>query len=182
LLLGTSTESAASDMGSAPAFPSLVFSILRAAAAPHEPVSYDLGQAVETGLAPETSVTITDPVGHNAQAQARDLMQRPLNVFREAGIYRLESEKGVRFVALNTPGVESERALAEGDEVQHYFAETKPVATAGGSEWREAAEHDGNTWRYFLGAAFLLLFTELLVRVRRSRKSTSHHARLGHEQ
>jgi hypothetical protein len=182
LLLGTSTESAASDMGSSPAFPSLAFSLLREAAAPRETLSYDLGAAVDLGLAPSTSIKITDTDGHAFSASARDLIRRPLSVFKASGIYRLESEKGIRFVALNPPREESERALAESEEVQLYFDEAKPVAATSGSKWREAAERGSNAWRYFLGAALLLLLAELFIRVRQRKELTSQHEGLGHEQ
>lgn len=166
LVLGTSTESAASEMGRSPAFPSLAHSILREAAAPREPLSYDLGEAVALGLAPGSGVLITDDAAHQIKAQARDLMQRPLSIFKEAGIYQLETEKGVRFIALNSPGAESERTLATTVEVQQLFDSKEIVAPAGSSKWREAMERGGNAWRYFLGAALLLLLGELLVRVR----------------
>jgi hypothetical protein len=169
LLLGASTESAASDLGSSPALPSLAFSILREAAATREPLSYNLGAAINLGLAPESSVTITNQAGQTTQAQARTLMQRPLSVFNEAGVYKLETEQGVRFVALNAPVVESERALADASEVQRYFDAREPTASAGGKQWRETAERGGNLWRYFLGAAFLLLIIELFVRARQGR-------------
>ncbi len=166
LLLGTSTESAASDMGSSTAFPSLTFSILREAAAPREPLSYALGEPVDLHLAPQTSVRITETSGQARQAQARDFLQTPLSVLSEPGIYRLESTEGVRFVALNTPVAESERALANTTEAQRSLNFGEPVATGGGDHWREAVERGGKTWRYFLGAAFLLLIAELFVRVR----------------
>ncbi|HEX8494483.1 MAG TPA: BatA domain-containing protein [Pyrinomonadaceae bacterium] len=167
LLLGASVESAASDLGRSPAFPSLAHSILRAAVAPREPLSYNLGEPVDLGLAPEASLTMTDAAGRNKQLKARDLMQRPLSVLKEAGIYRVESERSVRFVALNAPAAESERSLINAAEVQHYFNVGEPVATVGGNEWREAVERGGNDWRYFLYAAFLLLVGELFVSVRR---------------
>jgi hypothetical protein len=166
LLLGTSIESAAGDMNRSPAFPSLVFSILSAASAPPEPLSHNLGQPLNLGLAPDASVTITNDAGHVKPARARDLMQRPLSVLSEAGIYRIESERGVRFVALNAPAAESERALSNAAEIQHYFNGRELVAAAGGNEWREAVERNGNDWRYFLCAAFLLLVGELFVRIR----------------
>lgn len=170
LLFGTSSERAASDIGKSPAFPSLAFSILREAAAAREPLSYNLGETVDLGLAPESIVKITDAAGHVAQSKARTLIQTPLSAFKEAGIYRLETEKGVRYVALNTPGAESERALADAGEVQRYFESNKEtLANAGGNQWREALERSGNSWRYFLGAAFLLLIAELFVRVRQQR-------------
>ena len=169
LLLGASTESAASELGISPALPSLAFSILREAASPRAPLSYDLGAAVNLGLAPASSVTIMDQAGHVIKAQARALMQRPLSVFKEAGIYRLETEQGARFVALNAPGLESERALADAREVERYFDGVEPSTPAGGDAWREAAERGGNAWRYFLGAAFLLLIAELFIRARHSR-------------
>lgn len=170
LVLGTSTESAASDVGRSPAFPALAYSILRSAAAPPERLSYDLGEAVELGLAPGSDVLITDNAAHQIKAQARSLMQQPLSIFRESGIYRLETEKGVRFVALNPPGAESERALATTVEAQRLFDGKGAVAPAGGNKWLESMEGSGNAWRYFLGAALLLLFGELFVRVRQREK------------
>lgn len=163
LLLGTSTESAASELGLSPAFPSLVFSILREAAAPREQLSYELGTAIDLGLAPETRLAITDEAGRAARATARDLMQRPLSALSAPGIYRVESEKGSRFVALNTPGPESERALAEPDDVRAYFDVKEPFAAATNVDWRDEAERNGSAWRYFLGAAFVLLIAELFI-------------------
>jgi hypothetical protein len=88
----------------------------------------------------------------------------------EPGIYRLESAQGIRFVALNTPGAESERALANANEAQRAFGLSETTASVGGDRWREAVERGGNAWRYFLGAAFLLLIGELFVRVRQRRQ------------
>jgi hypothetical protein len=170
LLLGTSTESAASDLGISTAFPSLAFSILREAAAPREPLSYALGEPVDLHLAPDASVGITETSGHARQAAARDFLQTPLSVLSEPGIYRLESAQGIRFVALNTPGAESERALANANEAQRAFGLSETTASVGGDRWREAVERGGNAWRYFLGAAFLLLIGELFVRVRQRRQ------------
>jgi hypothetical protein len=172
LVLGTSTESAASDLGRSPAFPSLAFSLLRAAASPADPLSYTLGEAVDLGLPPGADVFVTGDGARTNKAQARDLLQRPLSVFFEAGIYRLETEKGIRFVALNTPGTEAERALASVAEIQSLLkgAGAEAEKAAGGTRWREAAELEGNAWRYFLAAAFLLLVAELFVRVRQRGK------------
>lgn len=167
-VLGTSTQSAASDLNRSPAFPSLVFSLLRAAEAAPEPLSYNLGEAVDLGLSPWADVSITGDAARLNKAHARDLSQRPLNVFSEAGIYRLETPQGVRFVALNVPGAESERALASAEEVQLLLKSAEPPASAGGKKWREAKEREGDAWRYFLAAAFLLLLAELFVRTRES--------------
>lgn len=166
LLLGTSTESAASEFGRSPAFPSLAFSILRESVATREPLSYELGEAVDLGLAPQTSLTITDEAGRAVRAMARDLMQRPSSVLSAPGIFRVESEKGWRFVALNTPVAESERALAEADEARARFNLKEPGAAVVTDERREEAERGGAAWRYFLGAAFVLLMAELLLGAR----------------
>lgn len=172
LLLGTSTESAASEWGRSPAFPSLVFSVLSEAVAPRELVSYELGAAVDLGLAPETSLTITDAAGSVAKSTARELMQRPSSVLNAPGIFRVESEKGLRFVALNAPGVESERALVEADEARARFNVEGRAVVVATDERREAAERGVAAWRYFLGAAFMLLIAELLASARGRRRAT----------
>ncbi|MBD0324926.1 MAG: VWA domain-containing protein, partial [Pyrinomonadaceae bacterium] len=170
MLLGVSTESASSSMGSSPSFPSLVYSLLREAIAPREPLSYALGEPVNLGFAPETSLTMTDETGRVVRVMSRDLMQRPLSVFNAPGIYRLEYEGGVRFVALNAPGAESERALAGAVEAQRYFDFKEPLTRAGVSRRLEEAERSSNAWRHFLAAAFVLLIAELFVRVRQRKK------------
>jgi hypothetical protein len=166
LLLGTSTESAASGLGSSPAFASLAYSILRRAALPAEPLSYTLGEAINTGLPPEAEVSIIDGGAHTYKTLARDLRERPQDFFRAAGIYRLETAKGGRFVALNTPLSESERALAGADEAQRLLQATGTEAKDGDKGQRQAAGRDSPVWRYFLGAAFLLLLAELFIRTR----------------
>jgi hypothetical protein len=165
-LLATSIERAASALGSSPALPSLAFSLLREASAPREPLSYTLGEALDLRLEPWADVKITDDAGRVTQTKARELMQGPLRVLSKPGIYRLESEKGVRFVALNTPAVESERALANASELQRYFGKQTPVATANDNKLREETKRGDDAWRYFLVAAFLLLLAELFVSVR----------------
>ncbi|HEX7998261.1 MAG TPA: BatA domain-containing protein [Pyrinomonadaceae bacterium] len=170
MLLGVSTESASSDMGSSPAFPSLVFSLLRDALTPRAPFSYTLGEPVNLGLAPETSVTVTDEGGRVARVASRDLMQRPLSIFPAQGIYRLEYEGVLRFVALNPPSAESERALAGAVEAGRYFDFKEPSTMTSFNERLEEAERSSNAWRYFLAAAFVLLIGELFVRVRQREK------------
>jgi Aerotolerance regulator N-terminal/von Willebrand factor type A domain len=170
MLLGVSTESASSDMGSSPAFPSLVFSLLREATTPRKQFSYALGEPVNLGLAPETSVTVTYEGVRVARVASRDLMQQPLSVFPAQGIYRLEYEGVLRFVALNPPGAESERALAGAVEAGRYFDFKETLKRADVNERLEEAERSGNAWRYFLAAAFVLLVGELFVRAHQREK------------
>ena len=167
MLLATSPERSAGDLGLSPELPALASSVWQAASAPRDPLSLTIGEAVHLGVAPEANVKITGAGGQVVTAQARELIRRPLAFFPEPGIYRVETGSTLQFLAFNTPVAESERTLATADEIKYHFPEnvSAPVRQARG--WREAAERSGNAWRYFLGASFILLIAELLISMRR---------------
>ena len=167
MLLATSPERAASDLGLSPALPALASSIWHSASAPLDPLSLTVGEAVHLGVAPEASVKITGAGGRTVNAQARELVRRPLAFFPGPGIYRIETGGTLQFLAFNTPVAESERALATADEIKYRFPEDGNPPVRQGSVWREVAERSGNAWRYFLGASFILLIAELLISMRR---------------
>ncbi len=169
LLLATSPEREASDLGLSPAFPTLAYSILRAAEAPREPLSRAIGEPVYLGLQPNADVIVTDTEGHTMLTQARALTQHPLSIFREPGIYRIEFAGQERFLAFNTPIAESALALAAPEGLVNYFKgkENAPVRSA--KDLRDHAERREGVWRIFLSAAFILLVAELFVSIRRQR-------------
>jgi Aerotolerance regulator N-terminal/von Willebrand factor type A domain len=172
MLLATSTERASSELGLSPAFPALVSSILRATQFAREPLSQTIGEAVRLNVAPETEVKITGAEGRVTMTKARELIRRPLAYFSEPGIYQLEFADQQKLLAFNAPAIESERALAAGDELKQYFStdKTESARAINASDSREALERSGSTWRYFLCAAFLLIIAELFVAMRQ-RKS-----------
>jgi hypothetical protein len=165
MLLTTSTERAASDLGLSPSFPALVSSISRAAGKTNEPLSQVIGEAVRLNVAPETEVRMTNMQGSVSVAKARELVRRPLKYFSEPGIYHLEFAGQEKFVAFNAPVVESERALAAADELKRRFNanEGENARAINVASSREAMEQSGSTWRYFLGATFLLMLAELFL-------------------
>ena len=169
MLLATSPERASSELGLSPAFPALASSILSAASAARiEPLSQTIGEAVRLPLAPDAEVKIRDAKGRTVSTKARELVRRPTVYFDEPGIYRLEFEGREKFVAFNAPARESERALATTDELKRRFSVNEAEKAGAGnlSNAREAMERNGSTWRYFLGAAFLLMIAELFVALR----------------
>lgn len=173
MLLATSPERASGNLGASPSFPSLVSSILRSTTSAREPLSQTIGEPVRLSIAPDADVKITSMDGRARATKARELVSHPLRYFGEPGIYRLEFAGAEKFLAFNSPGVESERALATVSDLKSFFS----VATAEGrraasaNSQREAAERNGAAWEYFLIAAFLLIVAELLVAMRQRRIS-----------
>jgi len=168
MLLATSPERASGNLGLSSSFPSLASSILSAAAAPAEPLSRTIGEAVRLNIAPDTEIKITDAQGRAVVTKARDVLRRPIVYFKEPGIYRLEFEGREKFVAFNAPVAESERALATTDELKRLFSvnEEKKAGAENAVAARQALERSGSLWRYFLCAAFLLMIAELFVALR----------------
>jgi Aerotolerance regulator N-terminal/von Willebrand factor type A domain len=167
LLLATSTEREASELGLSPALPALAGSILSAASRAREPLSRATGEPVQLGLHPTTKVSVTDTAGHTTFVMARELARDSPSVFRAPGVYRIEFAGQQRFLAFNTPVTESSRALATPEEIKSHLGQTaRGVATGPQSAWREAAERRGQLWRLFLCAAFILLLAELFVSMR----------------
>ena len=116
---------------------------------------------------------MTNTRGGVSVTKAGELLRRPLNYFSEPGIYNFEFAGQQTFMAFNAPIRESERALATVDELKRHFPATEaPSARAVNvAASREAMEHSGSMWRYFLCAAFLLMIAELLVAMRGSRQT-----------
>lgn len=178
LLMATSVERAAGDLGLSPSLPALAYSILRAAEDQTEPPSRFLGEPISLGVHPDTEVTVKEEEGNSTRAAtttttsttARTLAQHPLGVFREPGIYHIEFAGQSRTLALNAPAAESARTLASPEEIKNYFKEKEDVRVSGASDWRDHAERRGNLWRIILCAAFILLVAELFVSIRRARK------------
>jgi hypothetical protein len=106
-------------------------------------------------------------------AKARELAAHPLRYFNEPGIYHLDFAGRRMSLAFNPSPLESERALAPEEELTARFsvnaAENARDVNAVSS--REAMERSDTIWRYFLGAAFLLMIAELFVAMRQ-RKAT----------
>jgi hypothetical protein len=175
MLLATSPERAAGELGLTPAFPALASSISRAAGKEREPLSQVIGEAVRLNVPPKTDVMIKDAQGRVTMAPARELVRRPANYFSEPGIYQLEFAGRQKFMAFNAPSQESERALMTSDELERRFptneAGVAGAVSAGGP--LEARERSGQVWRYFLCAAFLLMVAELFVAMRGRMKATA---------
>ncbi|MBV9958168.1 MAG: BatA and WFA domain-containing protein, partial [Acidobacteria bacterium] len=159
-LFAASPARAAGELGASVALPALASSIARASLSPREPLSYSIGERVSLGLEPETSVKIFDAEGKMQAALARELMLRPVAYFPKPGIYRVEANGLTRYLAFNAPAAESATALATPAEIESLFAASSNASETSPTAWRDAAERRGNSWRYFLGAAFLLLVVE----------------------
>ncbi|HYY58625.1 MAG TPA: BatA domain-containing protein, partial [Pyrinomonadaceae bacterium] len=146
LLLATSPEREASELGLSPALPALAYSILSAAGrARDEPISVTIGEPVRINAHADVDVTVTNADGHTTRVKARELSRRPFGVFREAGVYRLEFAGQQRFMAFNAAVPESARALATPEEIKNYLGgkEGRPAAATAANNWREAAERRG---------------------------------------
>lgn len=174
LLLATSPEREAGDLGLSASLPALAYSIMHAAGTPRPSLSKFIGEPVQLGVGPETDVTITDVEGRTTRTRARTLAQQPQHIFREPGIYRLEFAGQTQMLAFNTPVEERARALATPDAIKSYFAVKESDATSasasGAREWPETAERRQGLWRFFLCAAFILLVAELFVSMHRRQK------------
>ncbi|HEY6188838.1 MAG TPA: BatA domain-containing protein [Pyrinomonadaceae bacterium] len=166
LVLGTSPEREASDLGLSPALPALAASVLSAASRAREPLSMTIGEPVWLGVSPDAEVGVTDTPGRTRRVLARELAQRPQSVLREPGIYRVEVAGQQRFLALNAPGPESARALATSGEIKNYFDEKERAVAPAANGWMDAAERRGHVWRLFLCAAFIVLVAELFFAMR----------------
>ena len=176
VVLATSPERESSEMGASPSFPALASSVLRAGSAMNEPLSRTVGEAVQLNVAPDTDVKVTNMDGRVTETKARELARHPLDYFGEPGIYRLEFAGTQKYVAFNSAATESERALATEDTLKALFSvEQKPKSLmANANNWREALERSGSTWRYLLGAAFLVALAELFVAMRHSRVTANN--------
>ena len=163
LLLATSPARAAGDLGASAAFPALASSIARFGIAPREPLAREIGQPVELRLAPFALVKVVDEKGKTVTGQAGDLIMHPANYFPSPGIYRVESNSFMTYLAFNSPGTESEIQLAPAAEFEEIFKSKNSAAVPTTSAWHDAAERLGNAWRYFLFAAFGLLIAELFI-------------------
>jgi hypothetical protein len=185
LLLATSPEREASDLGLSPSLPALAYTILRAAedAAAREPPSLVLGEPVYLGVRSGADVvTVTDMQGHATRATARTLIQHPLTVFQEPGIYRLEFAGQSRLMAFNTAAAESTRALAAPEEIKNYFKGKESAIVPSANDWRDLAERRAGIWRIFLSAAFIMLIAELFISIRRHQRGETLSVGSGREQ
>ncbi len=172
LLLATSMERTASDLGQSAALPALASSLWRVAELAREPLSQTIGEPVRLSLAPETVINVTDTNGNAIITRARDLIASPSTIFRKPGLYRLAWGSEAKFLALNAPIAESVRTLAGANEIKEHFPDGESAGEAGNAvRWRDAAERRGNVWRYFLAAALLMLVAELFVARRLSGRS-----------
>jgi hypothetical protein len=170
LLLATSPEREAGELGLSPSLPALAYSIMRASVTSRRALSKFIGEPVQLGVDPGTDVTITDREARTTHALARTLAQQPQSIFREPGVYRLEFAGQTQMLAFNAPVEERARTLATPDLIKSYFAAKESDATraaSGARDWTETAERRLGLWRFFLGAAFMLLVAELFVSMRR---------------
>jgi hypothetical protein len=167
LLLGTSPEREASELGLSPALPALASSIFDSACALRAPLSRIIGEPLHLRIRLGMDVSVTDALGHTTRTSARELAQRSTGIFSEPGIYRIEFAGQQRFVAYNTPGPESARALADSEEIKGYLAAKESAAAPAAPHDRlDAAERRGSVWRLLLCAAFVLLLAELFFAMR----------------
>jgi hypothetical protein len=166
LLLATSPQYAASDLGGSAAFPALVAAITRASNAPRETLSYEIGEPINLRLAPQTLVKITDTAGRLTETRADRLVRQPFDLLPQPGIYKIEWPQHERFIALNVPAIESATALASPEEVKEQLSYKENVNTIKDKNLDNSAERSQSVWRYFLAAAFLLLVAELLLMTR----------------
>jgi hypothetical protein len=171
VMFGSSPSRTSGELGTSPVFPSLASSIARTALAPAQSLSVAMGEPVDLQLSPETEVRITDELGVENFAKARDLSANPAEYFMLPGIYRVDAAGITRFLALNYSAEESENQLATTEQIQRAFAKpaevSKPVAQPsrpGG--WYDVYERKGNLWRYLLLAALAVLVTESILAMR----------------
>ncbi len=171
LLLGTSPARESGELGISASFPALVSSIARSSLEARVPLARAIGEPVNLRLAPEASVKIINTEGKSVTARARELLTRPEDFFSEPGVYRVETEKFIQFLAFNPPVAESETALAAPTEIERIFGQQKSAGEAQASAWRESSEQKRDAWRYFLLTAFLLLIAELFIVMRQQART-----------
>jgi hypothetical protein len=163
LLLATSPARESGELGISASFPALASSIARSSMEARTPLAHVIGEPVNLKLAPEKPVKITNTEGKSTPARARELLTRPAEFFPEPGVYRVEAENFMQFLAFNPPVAESETALAAPTQIERIFGLQKSAGEAKASAWRESSEPKRGAWRYFLLTAFLLLIAELFI-------------------
>ncbi|HMF56870.1 MAG TPA: BatA and WFA domain-containing protein [Pyrinomonadaceae bacterium] len=171
LILGASPDRASGNLGLSPALPALASSILRSSTEAREPIARTLGEPLILSIAPDEDVRVTDSRGNKFSAKARQLMASPQKFFAQPGVFRLETGSGaLHFLAFNSPGSESERELASAEQIKKYLEGAgNNQSQVNGDERGTNLEQRSNAWRYFLGAAFLLLVAELFYAFKRQR-------------
>lgn len=170
LLLATSPAQASGELGTSEAFPALASSIARFSTAPNEPLAHEIGQPIFPGLEPNAVVRIINRKGKESIANARDLVVSPATYFNDPGLYRLESDRFTKYLAVNTPSAESESALAPAAEIERVFKVSTSLPERRRKIGNDLAERNGNAWRYFLLAAFVLLIAEMYFAIRHREK------------
>lgn len=168
LLLATSPARANGELGISAAFPALMSSIVRMGISPREPLSRDIGQPVDLGLAKNSTIRIVDANGKSVTARTIDLLVHPTNYFPSPGIYHVESESFTTYLAFNSPEAESEIPLALATAHDSVFKTNNTSAVPKSSAWNDLAKRSGNAWRYFLFTAFGLLVADLFITIRQS--------------
>jgi hypothetical protein len=164
-VVGVPLEKTSSDFGLHPSFPLFIDSIVGSALRSSGFVAGFIGSAPELIGAPNDAISIFNPAGKAVQTTISEISARPELIFDRPGIFRVDSKGESRFVAVNTPSAESERALTAPDFAAKRFA-TAASQTQTTPASLDVQERAGKTWIYFLSAAFLLILTELFVAIR----------------
>lgn len=171
LMMATSPAREDGDLGMSAAFPALASSIAQFGIAARDPLSREIGQSVNLGLAPKTSVRIIDANGKVVETTTSELIAHPSVYFPNPGIYHLESADRAMYLAFNAPDSESELTLAPAAKAEAIFKSTSVPTAATPSAWHNAAERMSNMWRYFFILAFGLFVAELLMTIKQRERT-----------
>jgi hypothetical protein len=153
-----SLERSVTDLGTSPAFPLLVSSIVEEAVARDRAESV-CGEPVWLGGDTDAPVAVFDQAGHEGMTTVRDMLNHPLRSMPLPGVYKIQADGTDRFIAINPPAVESDQELAGAEEIKALFAgKDSPNKLS-----KDAARHTPDiVWRYLLGATFVILAFETL--------------------
>ena len=159
-------------LGIAPAFPVLVATVFNNVAATRNNTQ-ELGQPVWLDTKPDTQVTVSFEGTSTVITDTRTLIQHSLTVIHAPGIYRIQYEGKVRFIAFNSPASESEILLATPNQVQSVFNVTRSEGSINAMTAKPAGDTYDRLWRVLMACAFLFLATELLFWIRDRRRGSN---------
>jgi hypothetical protein len=160
-----SLERSVSDLGTSPSFPLLVSSIVEDAGT-HDRSEIDCGDPLWEGGNPDAQVTVIDQSGQEKVTTVKGMQMHPLSSMPLPGVYKIRANGVDRFVAVNSPAVESDQELASAEEIGSIFAGDEKSNELNKNVARSSPDI---AWRYLLGAAFLLLAFETLYWMKESK-------------
>jgi hypothetical protein len=160
-----SLERSITDLGTSPAFPLLVSSVVEEAVRQDRAESV-CGEPLWLGGDPDAQVTVIDQMGQEKMTTVKGMLMHPLSSMPLPGVYEIRANGDDRFVAVNSPAVESDQELASAEEISALFAADE---TTNGLKKSVVRSSPDIAWRYLFGAALLLLAFEAVYWMKESK-------------